>query len=155
MHASSGSRRAQIGDGHGRTTRLLYHSTDLKTGRRRTTPAGTAEGETRHERSGVAVDGLRITAAGSRTGTRAETRAEAGSRRVSEHAAAWGPRRGSASSESHSFTPEPSRWFSRLSPSLIVGRRPLSVRARPFALVAALWNLILLMKLVAELSHQC
>jgi hypothetical protein len=31
-------------------------------------------------------------------------------------------------------------------------RRPLSVRARPFALVAALWNLILLMKLVAELQ---
>ena len=134
MHASSGWRRAQIGDGHGRATRLPLHSTDPATVRRRTTPTGTAEGgEGRHERSGVALAGLRITA-----GTRTETRAEAGSRRVSEHTAVGGTRRGSVSSESHSFTLEPSRWFSRLSPSLIVGRKPLSVCARPFASFQAL-----------------
>ena len=133
MHTSSVWRRAQIGDGNSRTTRVSFRSTDPATsGRRRSTPTGTAErGEGRHERNGVAIAGLRI-AAGSRTGTRTETRAEAGSRRVSEYAAAGGTRRGSASSVSHSFTLEPSRWFSRLSPSLIVGRKPLSVCALHF-----------------------
>ena len=128
MRVSSGWRRPP--EGHARSTRagVLRSSADAGAGRRRLPAQAVEDG--RPERGSARVVRPASMSAGSRAGAQTDARMDVGRRRGTEHPASGRTRRGPATSEAARAL-QPSNWYSRLSPSLMIGRKPLSVCAHP------------------------